>query len=612
LCGYNGTIMAYGQTSSGKTFTMDGVVGDAHLGGIVPRLVGELFDHVTSMNEKSHFQIKVSFFEIYLEKIRDLIDSSKVNLSIHEDVRKVPYVKDATEKIVSSAEETFEIIQQGKINRHVSATKMNQHSSRSHSILSIKVEQTRREDGDKLSGTLFLVDLAGSEKVSKTCAKGCVLNEAKHINKSLSALKNVIAALSKKKRHVPYRDSKLTRILQESLGGNSKTTIIVCCSLALFNKSETLSTLEFGNQAKTIVNNSAVNDELTVVEWKLRWHKERDEFDKLTNFLSKLIVEVEKWRKGVKVPNNEQVCFEIFELRGKSNSEHIKPESNVENAATDTSVNSLLSSIIDSAEYAQPKKLNFELEELQNEMLLQKINYETYESKKIEKSISQIQVEEQFVTSNKLNNELLQFGKCRFYQQYKSMRRQVQNLIRILKEFNIFYDQNSRVFSRIQQDFQLSKQKLNALLNILLSVQVELHNIKADSSFEKQSNQLLIKLVRDLNESVKMVDKGILKNKTNVDIEIEKKLQVAVLRTSEIKSKVRVLRDRCEMLENSEIESNEQINEFSKFREQTKYKLFWRKLLKCTHYPSVHLPVTYQLSRMLINVLIDWEYSYSL
>ncbi|RWS01595.1 kinesin heavy chain-like protein, partial [Dinothrombium tinctorium] len=89
LCGYNGTIMAYGQTSSGKTFTMDGVVGDAHLGGIVPRLVGELFDHVTSMNEKSHFQIKVSFFEIYLEKIRDLIDSSKVNLSIHEDVRKV-------------------------------------------------------------------------------------------------------------------------------------------------------------------------------------------------------------------------------------------------------------------------------------------------------------------------------------------------------------------------------------------------------------------------------------------------------------------------------------------------------------------------------------------
>ena len=173
---------------------------------------------------------------------------------------------------------------------------MNEHSSRSHSVFLINVKQENLENQKKLSGKLYLVDLAGSEKVSKTGAEGTILDEAKNINKSLSALGNVIAALADgNKTHIPYRDSKLTRILQESLGGNAKTTVVICCSPASFNESETKSTLDFGKRAKTIKNVVAVNEELTAEEWKKRYEKERDRNVKFKNKIDKLEEELRKW-----------------------------------------------------------------------------------------------------------------------------------------------------------------------------------------------------------------------------------------------------------------------------------------------------------------------------
>ncbi|ERE90578.1 kinesin heavy chain isoform 5A-like protein [Cricetulus griseus] len=165
LAGYNGTIFAYGQTSSGKTHTMEGKLHDPQLMGIIPRIARDIFNHIYSMDENLEFHIKVSYFEIYLDKIRDLLDVTKTNLSVHEDKNRVPFVKGCTERFVSSPEEILDVIDEGKSNRHVAVTNMNEHSSRSHSILLINIKQENTETEQKLSGKLYLVDLAGSEKV---------------------------------------------------------------------------------------------------------------------------------------------------------------------------------------------------------------------------------------------------------------------------------------------------------------------------------------------------------------------------------------------------------------------------------------------------------------
>ncbi|KAJ3489070.1 hypothetical protein NLI96_g2382 [Meripilus lineatus] len=307
LDGYNGTIFAYGQTGSGKTFTMMGADIDSdELKGLIPRITEQIFQSIVESDAHLEYLVKVSYMEIYLERIRDLLAPQNDNLQVHEEKSKGVYVKNLSDYYVSSAREVYEIMRQGGNARVVSSTNMNAESSRSHSIFLITINQKNTETGAQKTGNLYLVDLAGSEKVGKTGASGQTLEEAKKINKSLSALGMVINALTDSKaKHIPYRDSKLTRILQESLGGNSRTTLIINCSPSSYNESETLSTLRFGIRAKSIKNTARVNTELSPLELKGLLAKATAANANYQKYIAALEAEIAIWRSGGHVEQSE-------------------------------------------------------------------------------------------------------------------------------------------------------------------------------------------------------------------------------------------------------------------------------------------------------------------
>ncbi|CAI0391981.1 unnamed protein product [Linum tenue] len=297
--GVNGTIITYGQTGAGKTYSMEGpnvLESDDMKKGLLPRVVDGLFEHLASAGDSIKYEITLSMVEIYMEKVRDLFDLSKDNLVIKQNKGHEMLVSGVTEasellllpslsgkidsfvrhrrsfakptcKMVSFERLFFKCVshvlilrlnlQAGIQNRAVGETRI-------HIIMLLKGR----------TGKLVLVDLAGSEKVEKTGAEGKLLEEAKTINKSLSALGNVINALtcsSSKSNHIPYRDSKLTRLLQDALGGNSRTALICCCSPSTSNSSETFSTLRFGTRAKHI-KTSPTAKRIVDAETGARWN----------------------------------------------------------------------------------------------------------------------------------------------------------------------------------------------------------------------------------------------------------------------------------------------------------------------------------------------------
>lgn len=281
-------------------------IDDENSRGIIPRIVEQMFASILRSPGNIEYTVRVSYMEIYMEKIRDLLVPQNDNLPVHEEKSRGVYVKGLLEIYVSSVQEVYEVMRRGGAARATAATNMNQESSRSHSIFVITITQKNVETGSAKSGQLFLVDLAGSEKVGKTGASGQTLEEAKKINKSLSALGMVINSLTDgKSTHIPYRDSKLTRILQESLGGNSRTTLIINCSPSSYNDAETLSTLRFGVRAKAIKNKAKINAELSPVELKQLLKKAQHQVTTYENYVSSLEGEVQSWRSGETVPKEK-------------------------------------------------------------------------------------------------------------------------------------------------------------------------------------------------------------------------------------------------------------------------------------------------------------------
>ncbi|KAF0983015.1 hypothetical protein FDP41_010993 [Naegleria fowleri] len=259
ILGYNACIFAYGQTSSGKTYTMEGIKGNEQQEGIMTRFVRDLFQYVKKQENKTEITIKASYCEIYNETINDLLATGvgKHKYEIREDKIKGTYITNIIERPIESEKELNEILEEGSKRRTVAETKMNEMSSRSHAILTIHMEQFDKGDEEGFSlrtNKISLVDLAGSERASSTEATGDRLKEGAKINLSLSNLGNVINALVKGTSFVPYRSSCLTRLLKDSLGGNSFTLMISCISPAEVNAEETLSTLYFADRAKQIKN----------------------------------------------------------------------------------------------------------------------------------------------------------------------------------------------------------------------------------------------------------------------------------------------------------------------------------------------------------------------
>jgi kinesin family protein 5 len=322
LNGYNGTVLAYGQTSSGKTYTMQGEMEEECTQGIIPRMITHVFKYIYN-TEGTDFIIKVSMIEIYQEKIRDLLDISRVNLNIREDNIKGIYVDGCSERYVGCPNDVLALLELGSSNRAQAATNMNEHSSRSHSIFILTINQTNKKDCSSKIGKLYLVDLAGSEKISKTGATGHTLEEAKIINKSLTTLGRVINNLTDgKSTHVPYRESKLTRVLQESLGGNSKTCLIITCSPSIYNESESLSTLRFGERAKKIKNKPKINKEITVAELQKLVEKLKEDLKKANARITQLENFIKQ--NGLRVPESDYKKEEDEEEKKKEKEEKEK------------------------------------------------------------------------------------------------------------------------------------------------------------------------------------------------------------------------------------------------------------------------------------------------
>ncbi|KAK1905957.1 Kinesin-like protein KIF11 [Dissostichus eleginoides] len=277
IMGYNCTVFAYGQTGTGKTFTMEGertpdeqfTWEEDPLAGVIPRTLHQIFEKLSENG--TEFSVKVSLLEIYNEELFDLLstgDDVTERLQLFDDPRnkRGVVVKGLEEVTVHNKDEVYQILERGSAKRRTASTLMNAYSSRSHSVFSVTIHMKEITlDGEELVkiGKLNLVDLAGSENIGRSGAVDKRAREAGNINQSLLTLGRVITALVEKRPHVPYRESKLTRILQDSLGGRTKTSIIATVSPSSSNLEETLSTLEYASRAKNIMNKPEVNQKLT-------------------------------------------------------------------------------------------------------------------------------------------------------------------------------------------------------------------------------------------------------------------------------------------------------------------------------------------------------------
>ncbi|XP_061522644.1 kinesin-1 heavy chain-like isoform X3 [Phycodurus eques] len=550
LGGYNGTIFAYGQTSSGKTHTMEGNLHDGDMMGIIPRIVTDIFNYIYSMDENLEFHIKVSYFEIYLDKIKDLLDATKTNLSVHEDKNRVPYVKGCTERFVCSPEEVMDSIDEGKNSRSVAVTNMNEHSSRSHSIFQINIKQEHTQTEQKLTSKLYLVDLAGSEKVGKTGAEGTVLDEAKMINKSLSSLGNVISALAEGSTYVPYRDSKMTRILQDSLGGNCRTTMVICCSPSSYNDAETRSTLLFGQRAKTIKNTVTLNVELTAEQWKSKYEKEKEKNKVLRTSVTWLETEINRWRKGETVPVEEQ--FDKEKAKEEAKAADVVHNDKTGASPAQGSLPGVKLTPAETGHYeAEIAKLYKELDDKDEEINQQSQMVETLKGQMLD--------QEELLASSRRDHERLQTELKRMLTENEASKEEVKEVLQALEELAVNYDLKSQEVENKTQEFEALSDELNEKSSSLASIDCELQKLKEMTNHQKKRvAEMMSSLLKDLTEIGLAVGSNDIKQHESSGV-IDEEFTMVRLYISKMKSEVKTMVKRSKQLESSQADSTQKM-----------------------------------------------------
>ncbi|NXH13827.1 KIF3B protein, partial [Bucco capensis] len=489
LQGFNGTIFAYGQTGTGKTYTMEGVRGDPEKRGVIPNSFDHIFTHI-SRSQNQQYLVRASYLEIYQEEIRDLLskDQSK-RLELKERPDTGVYVKDLSSFVTKSVKEIEHVMNVGNQNRSVGATNMNEHSSRSHAIFVITIECSELGlDGENhiRVGKLNLVDLAGSERQAKTGAQGERLKEATKINLSLSALGNVISALvDGKSTHIPYRDSKLTRLLQDSLGGNAKTVMVANIGPASYNVEETLTTLRYANRAKNIKNKPRVNEDPK--DALLREFQE--EIARLKAQLEKRSIGKRKRRERRREGGEEEEDTEEGEEEGDDKDDYWREQQEkleIEKRAI----------VEDHSLVAEEKMRLLKEKEKKMEDLRREKEATEMLSAKIKAMESKLLVGGKNIVDHTNEQQKILEQKRQEIAEQKRREREIQQQMESRDEETL---ELKETYSSLQQEVDIKTKKLKKLFSKLQAVKAEIHDLQEEHIKERQElEQTQNELTREL------------------------------------------------------------------------------------------------------------------
>ena len=585
LDGFNGTIFAYGQTGSGKTHSM---MGNDENPGIIPQLnddlwvlVAEKFQQIdqNAKNDRSKTQylITVSFLEVYNEEVKDLLNPSDKKLNIRESPTQGIFVEGLAELVVRDASEVLRLIYQGNAVRHVGATQMNDQSSRSHSVFTLKIEQKiftaiseSKQREQMIRAKVNLVDLAGSERADKTGATGQTLKEGAKINQSLLTLSTVINKLSegaKKGQVIPYRDSKLTRLLQESLGGNAKTVMIAAVSPADYNYLETVSTLKYANRAKSIENAVSRNE---------------DSSERMIRDLQKQIEDLKAQLQGNIVsgtvnPELEQKLREMEQQQHDTWEEKERLSRELE-AQRQENMNSVISQMMQSVKEQKVVHMK-NIKRLTNEkaMLQQTLKKDKEESMSLKQSLDENIAKYQKLQATfdtfSLNDDGKTTGENEAEQRERE--RQAEALANEMIPLLTKIDQDRQKFTEKKQGMNLAKQRLNKIEVEITEERGELvatagilnQNDKIREQIQQEERQKLQEeFEKELADAKDRLEKERLEVRENINSELQGEME-------KLRTEIKMLQSLKKIEENKNLEWNERYKALHEYADDLEGKL---------------------------------------